>query len=87
MYLHPLTPRNHFLKYADDVFLIIPSTNSASFSVDVQRLSSWAFTNNLCFNPSKTHEIIIVIKGSRRPVDPYPLLPNVERVTSMLSLE
>ena len=56
--LQPLTPGNHFLKYADDVFLIIPSTNSASLAIEIQHLSSLVSTNNLCLNPFKTHELI-----------------------------
>ena len=49
--------------------------------VKIQHLSSWAFTNDFCLNPSKTHELVPM--GSRRPIDQPSPLPNVERVTSM----
>jgi len=28
--LHPLTPGNSYIKYADDIFLVVPSSNTAS---------------------------------------------------------
>jgi len=77
----------HMMMFAHDVFLIAPSSYSLSvlsLTAELLHLSSWASSNNLLLNPSKTHELIIVPKEMRRGTFlPPPTLPNVERVTSM----
>ena len=61
--------------------------NSSSICHETLHLSSWAAANNLHLNPSKTHELIVVPKYSRKSAVRPPLLPNVERVASMKIIE
>lgn len=79
--LHPCTPGNKCKKYADDVYLIVPSTNSASISYELDNISAWASRNNLRLNPSKSSEIIFK-KPRSRTLDP-PSTPGLARVSSL----
>src|SRR6476469_5966768 len=79
--LHPLTPGNQQRKYADDIYLIVPSVNSHSIPSELNHISSWASDNNLRLNPSKCSEIIFKKPRSRTP-DPPPSC-GIERVSSL----
>ena len=79
--LHPITPGNKCKKYADDMYLIVPSKNSLSIPSELNHISSWASNNNLRLNPSKSTEIIFKKPRSRCP-DPPPT-PDIARVTSL----
>ncbi len=82
--LYPLTPGNVMYKYADDVFLLVPSPNTPSIPGEIEHLSSWALNNNLRLNASKTHELLLAPRGlrSRALVLPPPC-PGVARSSSL----
>ena len=77
--LSPLSAPNRYFKYADDAYLIIPASNSASISSELQHHAAWAASCNLKLNPSKTAEIIFT---NKRVKEPQPN-SNITRVTSM----
>jgi len=68
--LHTLTPSNQLVKFADDTYLIIPASNPDSRSVEVDNIETWASTNNLTLNRTKTKEIIFVDTRRKRQVRP-----------------
>jgi hypothetical protein len=63
--LHPISKINHFSKYADDVILLVPGSNSPTIPAELTHLSCWAAGNNLSLNPSKTHELIVRRKNCK----------------------
>jgi hypothetical protein len=75
----PLSPNNFYFKYADDGYLIIPSTNSHTIQAEIKHQTDWATSCNLKINPSKTSEIIFSRKRSKPP----PPTPHIQRLTSM----
>src|SRR6218665_1287102 len=38
---------NHLLKYADDTYLLVGSSNIATLTAEFERVKTWAFNNNL----------------------------------------
>ena len=64
--LFPSSPGNVLVKYADDVFLIVPSSLTYTIPAELAHISSWATTNNLRLNPTKTHELLVSPRGPRR---------------------
>ena len=79
--LHPTIPGNKFSKYADDIYLIVPSSNSATITSELSNITLWAAENNLNLNASKSYEIIFK-KPRSRVADPPPT-PSITRVTSL----
>ena len=57
--LCPVTPLSKMGKYADDTYLMVPSVNTASISVEMEHIANWALNNNLTLNASKTRELIV----------------------------
>src|ERR1051325_4699136 len=79
--LHAITPGNTTCKYADDVYIIIPASNTSSVQIELDNISSWASSNNLRLNPDKSNEIIF--KRQRSKVTEPPLTPGLTRVSSL----
>jgi len=61
--LFPSTTGNVLVKYADDVFLIVPSSLTSTIPTELAHISSWATSNNLRLNPTKTHELLVSPQG------------------------
>jgi hypothetical protein len=57
--LRALHPENDLNKYADDTYLIVPSSNSHTIVQELDHVSEWAAENNLKLNSSKSVELII----------------------------
>ena len=82
--LHPVTPGNFMIKYADDTYLIVPASNSQSCSAEIAHNEDWARENNLTLNRVKSAEIVFVSPRSRRAVVIPPLfVPGLARVESI----
>ena len=79
--LRGLYALNKLNKYADDLYLIVPSINSHLVRDELDHISSWASTNNLVLNVAKSKEMII--KCPRTRTDAPPALNGIERVDSM----
>ena len=77
----PITDGNIGLKYADDMYLLVPASNSASITTELAHISSWAASNNLRLNSSKSAELIVK-KPRSRAQDP-PIIAGLPRVTSL----
>ena len=61
--LHPKNSFNILVKYADDTYLLVGSSNIGTAAEEYEHVASWAKTNNLKLNPSKTREIIFSKRG------------------------
>ena len=80
--LSPLSPSNRYFKYADDAYLLVPASNSASIPMEILHHQTWASSCNLKLNPTKTSEIVC-----KRPRSPNPPPnPGINRVSSLLIL-
>jgi len=79
--LHAITPGNKTCKYADDLYLIVPASNTLSIQNELESINVWATNNNLCLNPKKSSEIIFKHMRSHFP-DP-PLTDGLARVKSL----
>ena len=75
------TPGNQLCKFADDTYLIVPASNFESRSVEMNNIETWARTNNLALNRTKSKEIVFVDKKRKRQVASPPLLPGIDRVS------
>jgi len=57
--LHPRNRANVFSKYADDTYLIVPSSSSHTIPEELESIKQWAVRNNLKLNPTKSREMIV----------------------------
>ena len=73
--LKVIIPGNMFCKYADDIYIIIPASNSHTRTTVLEHIDSRAKDNNLTLNHAKTLEVIFADKKSKRTVTPPPPLP------------
>ena len=83
--LMSVVPGNVFVKYADDVYLLVPASNTSRIAEELAGIDHWCLTNNQKLNVSKSAELIMRRKGCRAPIDPPPT-PGIGRVTSLLML-
>ena len=77
--VHPL---NEMIKFADDTYLVIPSSNSNSLQLELDSLSEWAKLSNLPINLKKSYELII--HNNYNEITPPSLHPSLQR-TSFLT--
>jgi hypothetical protein len=82
--LMAVTPGNQLCKFADDTYLVVPASNVGSRSAEMDNIETWARTNNLTLNRTKSKEIVFVDprKKWKREVGPPPL-PEIVRATSL----
>src|SRR6218665_1246726 len=69
--LHPLSPKNIILKYADDTYLLVTSSNPHTVPSELNHISAWAINNNLKLNVNKSRELIIHGRAGVIPL-PHP---------------
>jgi hypothetical protein len=81
--LNAVTPGNELCKFADDTYLVVPASNVDSRSAEVDNIETWARTNNLALNRTKTYEIVFVDTKRKRQVASPPPLPGIVRTTSL----
>ena len=55
--LKTVTPDNSLVKFADDTYIVIPSSNADSRTAEVGSVETSASQNNLTLKGSKTKEI------------------------------
>jgi hypothetical protein len=79
--LHPVNQLNKLLKYADDMYLLVPGNNSITIQNELDHIAGWAADNNLRLNPNKTSEMVIKRRGSR--ASPPPPTAGINRVACM----
>ena len=56
--LKPLSSTNIYSKYADDLTILCPELSPVTISDELEHVQSWAETNGLLINKSKTKEIV-----------------------------
>jgi len=78
--------QNKLVKFADDTYLIVPSSMEETRMEEISNISEWATRNNLTLNNSKTVEIIFSRPRSRRAITPPALIPGIVRSESMKML-
>jgi hypothetical protein len=78
--LKPVVNGNELLKYADDSYLIIPSSNDNTVGLELSSIETWASENNLKLNRAKTYEMI----ASRKKPVPLPaVIDGIERTNQL----
>ncbi|KAI3356706.1 hypothetical protein L3Q82_003392 [Scortum barcoo] len=88
----PSTPQTPFVKFADDTTTVglISDNDETHYREEIQHLTTqWCSNNNLVLNTSKTKEVIVDYRRSRR-TEHAPLLIHgeaVERVNNIKFLE
>src|ERR1043165_9268955 len=80
--LHPKNSFNVLVKYADDTYLLVGSSNIRTAAEEYDHVASWAKINNLKLNPSKTREIIFTKRGHKGPSIPI-VIQGAERVDTI----
>jgi hypothetical protein len=85
--LQPLSPLNDFMKYADDSYLLIPSSNIDSTPSELANIDNWSSCNNLSLNRAKSHELIFRLPRSKLPNSSLPPpIPGISRVSTLKCL-
>jgi len=54
----PLRADNSLVKYADDSYLVIPTTNADKRVAELGYVAAWLADNNLWFDMTKTREVM-----------------------------
>jgi Reverse transcriptase (RNA-dependent DNA polymerase)/Endonuclease/Exonuclease/phosphatase family len=81
--LTTVTPGNQLVKFADDTYLVIPASNVDSRSIELNNIETWAMTNNLTLNRSKSTEIVFIDHKKKRQYQTPTTLPGIIRETSV----
>ena len=69
-------------KYADDIILLIPSSDISACENEIRNIEQWSGHKNLHLNRAKSAEMIFHAKYSSSSVVP-PLLPGIVRVRDL----
>lgn len=81
--LKAVTVGNLLVKFADDTYLVVPACNVDSRTVEVDNIETWARTNNLTLNRTKSMEIVFTDTKRRHQAAPPPSLPGIVRVSCL----
>jgi len=81
--LKPRYSTNKIMKYADDSYLLIPSTNSELITSEIDHVTTWADSCNLKLNHSKIQEMIVWRPMRGLGVDLPKVTPGLARVKHM----
>ena len=80
--LKAVTPGNQLCKFADDTYLVIPSTNVDSRATEIDNIETGQ-TNNLTLNRNKSKEIVFSDPRRRHQIEPPPPTTDITHVTSL----
>ena len=85
--LCPLHASNAIVKFADDIYLIVPAITSYSCAEEVSHIEEWAAANNLQLNCAKSKEIMFQARSTRAiSVQPVELCCNIEHTDKLTVL-
>ena len=84
--LKPLSEHNHLIKYPDNTYFIILSSNSHTIETELNNIIDWALVNNLKLNKNKSKEIVFHIPKSNKRHQIPSEIKDVERVTELKCL-
>ena len=82
--LKPKHQQNNIVKFADDTYLIIPSSNANTIQSELDSLSTWAKLSNLSLNLNKSFELIV--HNNHKPIIPPSEHPSIHRTDSLTIL-
>ena len=80
--LHCIQNGNELVKYADDVYLLVPASNTGTIPLEMSNINTWAVANNQKLNVSKSAELIVKRQRIRSFQTP-PATPDVARVSTL----
>jgi len=78
-----IRPASYVVNSSDDTYLIIPSINVDTRLDELANVENWSRRNNLTLNSSKSQEIIFIDRRLKRSIQHPPLLPDINRVSSI----
>jgi len=81
--LRAKTPGNFYMKYTDDVTMIVPASNFSSIPAELENVGDWSRMNNQSLNVAKSTEMVVSSRWTRDLVQPPPI-PGVARVDTLL---
>ena len=85
--LCPLTPGNSMVKFADDIYLVVPASSHGSCAEEIKHVGDWASSNKLGLNHLKSMEIVFVSPRCQRAVVVHaPAVPTISRVEEIKAL-
>ena len=82
--LKPVHPLNKKMMFADETYLVIPSSYSNSLQLELDSLSEWAKLSYLSLNFKKSFELII--HNNYNKITPPSLHPSLQRTSSLTIL-
>src|SRR5688572_24031791 len=68
-----VNPALRLIKFADDTYLLIPASHSATIAAELDHVTDWAATCNLKLNSKKTFEMVIRRPRGRAGRDAVPI--------------
>jgi hypothetical protein len=85
--LKPVTDGNYLDKYANDIYLLVPSSNEHSVTDELRSIELWASNNNLKLNKSKSLEMVVMTNAYKRlKPTTVPVIESISRVDSLTIL-
>ena len=81
--LHPIHCFNIQVKYADDSYLLVGSSQLHTALEEFEHITVWATKNKLQLNASKTKEIVFFKKRNRTKETIPQVIPGAERVETI----
>ena len=84
--LRPVNKHNEIIKFADDIYLIIPSEHIESTESEIYNIDSWSLSNNLKLNKNKSCEIVFHSPRSKCTKIQPPAIDGIHRVDKLKSL-
>jgi len=81
--LRPMHSGNSLVKFTDDTYLVVPSANVDTRTLEIDNIATWAAANNLRLNVAKTREIVFRNLRRKTAATPLPSLPGISRENSL----
>ena len=79
-----LKPLNKMIKFADDTYLVIPSSSNNFLLLELDSLSEWAKLSNFSLHLKKSYKLIIY--NYHNKITPPSLHPHLQRTSSLTIL-
>ena len=84
--MKPISKQNFLDKYADDMFLIVPSSNENTVTLELNNIEEWCSKSNLKLNYSKSKEIVFFSSHQSLSKHSVVSTPNIPRAHSITVL-
>ena len=77
---------NCIIKYADDCIILIPESNDFTIEDEINNVTSWASSRNLCINKDKSKHMLVSLKRKSSVHDSGKDVNGISRVSDMVIL-